>query len=120
MEVMADAVPTTAMGSNSTTLQHAFMRSLLLSQYRKGYCSMCSVVADAKALDYAAIELEMLLSMGSEDKSAPVEGCMKNCDGSTFCRMEVLEGRGHWQCDAEGSCVNGGEWLACLLTNRAS
>ena len=98
MEVMADTVPTAATGSNSTPLQHAFIRSLLLSQNPKGYCSMCRVVAEAKAPDYAAIDLQTLFIAGSEDKSAPLEDCMKICDSIEACRMEVLEGMGHWHC----------------------
>ena len=59
---------------------------------------MCSVVADATAPDCAAINLQTWSIVGSEDKSALLEGCMEICDGITACRMEVLEGRGHWQC----------------------
>ena len=95
MEVTVGRNSTAATGWKSTPLQHSFIRRLLLSYDPKGNCSMCSVVADATALDYAAIILQTLLI---EDESAPLEGCMESCDGITACRMRGLGERGHWQC----------------------
>jgi len=99
MEVLANTVPTAATGSESTPLQHAMIRALLLSQKPEGYCSMCGVVASATAPDYAAMEMPTLLISADEDKSAPLEGCReiyRRTGGRK--RMEVLEGVGHWFC----------------------
>ena len=74
---------------------------------------MCRVVADATAPGYGVINLQTVLIVGSEDESASLEGCMRICDGIIFCRMEAPEVvEVEWricECDAEGSCVNGGE-----------
>lgn len=99
MEAMADTIPTGATGSNSTPLQHAFIRTLLLSQRPEGYCSMCKALGDASPPDYAAIEMPTLMVAGKEDKSAPVAGCeeiFKRTGGKKS--MEIVKGMGHWFC----------------------
>ena len=55
MEILANTAPTAAAGWKYT-LQHVFFRRLLLSQNSKRYCSMCSVIADAIAPDYAVVK----------------------------------------------------------------
>ncbi|KAF6224383.1 hypothetical protein HO133_010960 [Letharia lupina] len=99
MEAMADTIPTGATGSKSTPLQHAFIRTLLLSQRPEGYCSMCKALGGASPPDYAAIKMPTLMVAGEEDKSAPLAGCeeiFKRTGGEKS--MEVVKGMGHWFC----------------------
>ena len=96
---MADIIPTAGTGSRSTPLQHAFIRTLLLSQRPEGYCSMCKALSDASPPDYAAIKMPTLIVAGEEDKSAPLAGCeeiYKRTGGEKS--MEVVKGLGHWHC----------------------
>ena len=102
MEPLANTIPTGATGSKSTSLQHAMIRSLLLSQKPEGYCSMCNVVASAVAPKYEDIEIPTLVIAGDEDKSAPLAGCeeiFKRTGGDK--KMEVEKGVGHWFCIEE-------------------
>ena len=99
MEAMADTTPTGATGSKSTHLQHAFTRTLLLSQRPAGYCSMYKALGGASPPDYAAIKMPTLMVAGEQDKSAPLTGCeeiYKRTGGETS--MEVVKGIGHWFC----------------------
>ncbi|CAF9905143.1 MAG: hypothetical protein HETSPECPRED_004891 [Heterodermia speciosa] len=100
MEAMADTIPTGATGSKSTSLQHAFIRQLLLAQNPKGYQSMCKVVGTAKVPDYAAIQVANLIIAGDEDKSAPLAGCQEihKRIGSHHKQFEVVQQMGHWHC----------------------
>ena len=47
-------IDTSATDYETTPLQHAFIRTLLLSQRPEGYCSMCKALGDASPPDYAA------------------------------------------------------------------
>ena len=100
MEAMADTIPTGATGSKSTSLQHAFIRQLLLAQNPKGYQSMCKVIGTAKVPDYAAVQLANLIIAGDEDKSAPLAGCQEihKRIGSHHKQFEVVKQMGHWHC----------------------
>jgi hypothetical protein len=75
MEAMADAIPKAATGSMSTSAQHAWIRSLLLSQQPAGYISLCSILAKATPPDYRQVRSPILLIAGADDKSAPLVGC---------------------------------------------
>jgi pimeloyl-ACP methyl ester carboxylesterase len=75
MEALADAVPAAAPGAKATGLQRAFIRALLMSQDPQGYASLCKVIADAEAPDYASIKCPVLILAGAEDKTAPLAGC---------------------------------------------
>ena len=100
MEAMADIIPTGATGSKSTSLQHAFIRQLLLAQNPNGYQSLCKVIGTAKVPDYAAAHLANLIIAGDEDKSAPLAGCeeIHRRIGSHHKQFEVVKQMGHWHC----------------------
>ena len=118
MEAMGDTVPvqgsvyhlpsrlksptdtTAATGSKSTPLQHALIRTLLMSQRPQGYISLCHVVASATPPDYESIKIPILIITSDEDKSAPLEGCQEifRRIGVEGKRMTVLQGVGHWHC----------------------
>ena len=100
MEAMADTIPTGATGSQSTPLQHAFIRQLLLAQNPKGYQSMCKVVGNAQVPNYADIEIPTLIIAGGQDKSAPMAGCeeIQERIGSESKQFIKVEEMGHWHC----------------------
>ncbi|KAH8886555.1 alpha/beta-hydrolase [Thozetella sp. PMI_491] len=95
MEAMADVIPIAATGSKSTPMQHAWIRSLILSQQPTGYISLCRVIASATAPVYRDIVSPLLIIAGSEDKSAPMDGCLSIFERQN---LAVLEGVGHWHC----------------------
>lgn len=100
MEPMANTIPNAATGSKSTALQKAFIRELILGQSPEGYISLCKVISEATAPDYAAIKAPLLIIAGTEDKAAPLEGCkhiIANVS-STLKTLDVLPGVGHWHC----------------------
>jgi hypothetical protein len=77
MEPMADAIPTAATGTKSTTTHHAFIRALLLAQGSAGYMSLCKVIADAKPPNYADIICPVLCLAGSDDQTAAMANVRK-------------------------------------------
>ncbi|KAJ5808696.1 hypothetical protein N7474_009965 [Penicillium riverlandense] len=100
MEPMANTIPTAAVGSQSTPLQRAFIRELILGQQPAGYAALCRAIASAPAPDYAAVRAPFLLIAGEEDKSASMDGCRHIYEhvSSKRKQMEVLKGVGHWHC----------------------
>jgi pimeloyl-ACP methyl ester carboxylesterase len=100
MQPMADSVPQAAVGTKASPLAISFIRELLLAQDSAGYVSNCRVILNAKVPDYGKISVPVLILAGSEDKSAPMEGCVKMFGeiGTSEKRLEVLEGVGHWHC----------------------
>jgi pimeloyl-ACP methyl ester carboxylesterase len=100
MQPMADSVPQAAVGARASPLVKAFIRELLLAQDPAGYISNCRVIVNAKAPKYGEISVPVLILAGSEDKSAPMEGCKKMFEeiGTGEKRLEVLGGVGHWHC----------------------
>ncbi|KAL6715223.1 hypothetical protein ACLMJK_007487 [Lecanora helva] len=103
MEGLADTIPTSATGKKATSLMHAFIRSLVLSQKAEGYVSMCKVVAGAEPPAYGDVRIPTLLVAGDEDKSAPLGGCetvFERMGGEKG--MEVMKGVGHWFCVEDG------------------
>lgn len=100
MEPMANTIPTAAVGSQSTPLQRAFIRELILGQQPAGYAALCRAIASAPTPDYAAVRAPFLLIAGEEDKSASMEGCRHIYEhvSSKRKQMEVLKGVGHWHC----------------------
>jgi pimeloyl-ACP methyl ester carboxylesterase len=97
---MADSIPQAAVGSKASPLAKAFIRELLLAQDPAGYVSNCRVIVNAKSPQYSKISVPVLILAGSEDKSAPMEGCEKMFEeiGSSKKRLIVLDGVGHWHC----------------------
>jgi pimeloyl-ACP methyl ester carboxylesterase len=100
MQPMADSIPQAAVGTKASPLAKAFIRELLLAQDPAGYISNCRVIVNAKAPKYGEISVPVLILAGSEDKSAPMEGCEKMFGemGTSEKRLEVLQGVGHWHC----------------------
>ncbi|KAJ5156215.1 Alpha/beta hydrolase fold-1 [Penicillium capsulatum] len=107
MEPMANTIPTAAVGSQSTPLQRAFIRELLLGQDARGYAALCRAIASAPVPEYAAVRAPFLLIAGAEDKSAAIEGCKHIFEhvSSQKKSMEVLTGVGHWHCLEAGDEV---------------
>ena len=98
---MADTIPKQATGSKATALQRGFIRALLCGQDPAGYVSLCHAIATASVPAYHKIprDCPVLIIAGSEDNSAPLEGCqyIKQEIGD-HCQGHVLEGVGHWHC----------------------
>jgi pimeloyl-ACP methyl ester carboxylesterase len=91
-----------ATGSKAGPLQHAFIRSLILGTSPQGYISLCNVIAKATKPNYGSIKVPLLIFVGSEDKTAPLES--SEVILSEFGteddkkKISVLEGVGHWHC----------------------
>lgn len=98
MEPLASSIPVTATGSASTPLVHAFIRTLLLTTSADGYISLCTAIAEAPVPRYSNIKIPLLIIVGSEDKSAPIDNATYIVDqyGSQMKELRVLEGVGHW------------------------
>ena len=100
MEPMANTIPAAATGKKASPIARAFIRELLLAQNPAGYISNCRVIANAKPPNYAKIAVPVLILVGEEDKSAPLERCEKMFEqmGTGEKEMEILKGVGHWHC----------------------
>ena len=100
MEVMANTIPSAATGPETTALQKAFIREMLLAQDPRGYIANCRAIELAQPPEYSAVHVPMLIIAGQEDKSAPVAGCeyILSQWASVNKRMEILPGVGHWHC----------------------
>lgn len=100
MEAMATIIPNGATASTASPLSRAFIRELLIGQNPEGYISLCRAIAEAPVPDYGKIDVPLLILAGEEDKSAPLEGCKKICEGyatsSAKKEVQVLCGVGHW------------------------
>lgn len=70
LEPLANSIPTSATGTKSEPLQHAFIRSLILGTSNEGYISLCTVIAEATKLDYKSINVPLLIIAGSDDRTA--------------------------------------------------
>ncbi|KAH6673353.1 3-oxoadipate enol-lactone hydrolase-like protein [Halenospora varia] len=100
LESLANTIPTAATGSRSTSLHHAFIRSLILGTSPEGYISLCTVIANAKEPNYSSINVPLLLLAGEDDKTSPLESSKKIFEsyGTDVGkkRLDVLKGVGHW------------------------
>ncbi|TVY44119.1 putative aminoacrylate hydrolase [Lachnellula occidentalis] len=109
IEGLAQSIPTAATGALSTPLHHAFIRNLIIRTLPEGYMSLCSVISTAKVPDYGAITVPLLLIAGSDDRTAPMEGCeaiMQRYGSSDGLKsIKVLDGVGHWHCIEAGDVV---------------
>lgn len=115
LEALADSIPSSATGSKSTLLHHAFIRALILGTSRDGYIALCNLIANAVKPDYESINTPLLILVGEDDKTSPLAGCegILRAYGEGYGgagtgredkRLVVLKGVGHWHCveDAEG------------------
>ncbi|KAF4636699.1 hypothetical protein G7Y89_g1385 [Cudoniella acicularis] len=102
LEALANTIPTAATGSKSSSLHHAFIRSLILSTPQRGYTALCKAISNADPPNYPRIKVPLLLIAGAEDKTSPLESskAILNAYGTSaeWKRIEVLEGVGHWHC----------------------
>lgn len=109
MEAMANTIPYAATGSKATDLQKSFIREMILGQEMDGYVANCRAIETAEPPSYEQVKCPILIVAGSEDKSAPLQGCKEifgrlgTDDGKK--RLEVLEGVGHWYCVEAGDDV---------------
>jgi len=71
--------------------------------------SLCRVIITAKVPHYEAITAPLLLIAGSDDKTAPMEGCkeiLRRYGTSEELKgIKVLNGVGHWHCIEAGAVV---------------
>ena len=69
--------------------------------------SNCRVIVEARVPEYGRVAVPVLVVAGDEDRSAPVEDCMRMFEalGTEDKRIEVLKGVGHWQCIEAGDEV---------------
>ncbi|RDW91963.1 hypothetical protein BP5796_01357 [Coleophoma crateriformis] len=102
LEALAETVPTSATGSASTALHHAFIRALILGTSPEGYASLCKVIATAAPPDYQSIKVPLLILAGANDKTAPLAGSQAILDSygtpESEKQIEILQGVGHWHC----------------------
>jgi len=111
LEALANTIPAAATGSKAGSLQHAFIRSLILGTSSEGYMSLCNVIAKAAKPEYGNVKVPLLVLVGSEDKTAPLSGseAILNAYGTSKDekKIEILEGIGHWHCVEAPEVVSG-------------
>ncbi|TGZ85723.1 putative alpha/beta hydrolase [Ascodesmis nigricans] len=95
MEAMGNTVPKTALGPAATTTQRAIVRELLLGQTVEGYSALCNAIATSTVGEPEKVKAKTLIIAGSEDKSAPLDGCKKH-QKDLNAELEIQEGMGHW------------------------
>ncbi len=102
LEILANTIPAAATGSKSTSLHHAFIRSLILGTSPENYMCLCDVIANAETPDYGEIKVPLLILSGADDKTTPLSSSEKilkaygTGDGEKW--IQVLDGVGHWHC----------------------
>ncbi|SMQ55131.1 unnamed protein product [Zymoseptoria tritici ST99CH_1A5] len=107
MEPLANTVPKAATNANSTGVQRAMIRELIIGQDPKSYASHCEVIVNVKDPGFGSIKVPVLLIAGDEDKSAPLKGVQYIHEhlGSEQKELKVLKGVGHWHCIESGDQV---------------
>jgi pimeloyl-ACP methyl ester carboxylesterase len=100
MEAMANTIPYAATGPKTTPTMQAFIREMLLSQSVEGYTLNCKAIEEATPPEYGKVTSPVYIIAGSEDKSAPVNGCelIMGEIATNDKTLEVLDGVGHWHC----------------------
>lgn len=102
MEPLANSIPSSATNSNSTPLQRALIRELIMGQDPKSYASHCRAIMtmEEPSGGFEAIKVPSVILAGEEDKSAPLEGCQYVHEhlGSKEKELKILEKVGHWHC----------------------
>lgn len=74
----------------------ALAREMLMRQEPEGYARTCEALAEAPAVDLAAIACPTLLMTGDEDPSAPPSAVARLAASLADARMTVVPGSGHW------------------------
>lgn len=100
MEPLANTVPKAATGSNSTPLQRAFIRELILGQEPNSYAMHCEAIINMKDPGFSSMTTPVVILAGEEDQSAPLAGCQFIHDnlGSKQKELKVYNKVGHWHC----------------------
>lgn len=92
----------TATGDNAGSLQHAFIRTLILSTSAQGYISDCHAIATAEQPNYGAIDSPLLIIAGSDDFTVPLSASKTILEQYATKKSEKtikdLSGVGHWHC----------------------
>jgi pimeloyl-ACP methyl ester carboxylesterase len=100
MHAVVDAVATAGTSEatkSSNPLAVAAVRMSLLGQDPEGYAKACTALAEAPALDFAALRPRTLIITGSEDKVSPPQLCEKYVeDLQGRASLQVLQNVGHW------------------------
>ncbi|KAK9380049.1 3-oxoadipate enol-lactone hydrolase [Kockiozyma suomiensis] len=98
LEAIYDTVPKAATGSRASSLVHGFIRELISRQDPRGYISTCSVIAEAPSPDFSLLKDKKpaIVLVGSEDKTAPFEGCVEIIAKGLDAEVRRLDGVGHW------------------------
>ena len=106
---VADAVSTNGTSAKAKTkkpLGLGMARASLLSQDPEGYAKGCMALAGtmSTSLKIEKIEVPTLVIAGADDKVSTVDWARKMEERMQMCRVEILEGVGHWHCfeDMEG------------------
>ena len=106
---VADAVSTNGTSAKTKTekpLGLGMARASLLSQDPEGYAKGCMALAGtvSTSLEIEKIEVPTLVIAGADDKVSTVDWARKMEERMQMCRVEILEGVGHWHCfeDMEG------------------
>ena len=101
IETMANTIPSTATGANTSQLQKSFIREMIMSQDPEGYCANCRAIEMANPPQYDAVQCPVYIISGEVDKSAPVAGCQFIHDSlfnAQDKKIDVVKGMGHWYC----------------------
>ena len=100
MHAVVDAVVDAGTSEKTKTTNPvavAAVRMSLLGQDPEGYAKGCTALAEAKALDFAAIQPRTLIITGTEDKVSPPHLCEKYLEGlGDKGSLHVVENVGHW------------------------
>ena len=111
LEGLAGTIPKAATGKKSTSLHHAFIRSLILGTSTKGYMSLCRVIATAEQPSYQAIKTPLVILVGEDDKTAPLEASQLILEHYGTIKdnksIQELPGVGHWHCVEASEVVQG-------------
>ncbi|KAK6893865.1 hypothetical protein K6H09_003129 [Candida tropicalis] len=96
---LANTIPISATGPQSTGLQKAFIRQLILGNSVKGYCANCKAIISGEnyEFNYEKINVPTLLVYGEYDKTSPWIGCIEEISNGlskvvTLKKLPV----GHW------------------------
>lgn len=100
MNAIVDAVAiagTSEATKTSNPLAVVAVRMSLLGQDPEGYAKACTALAEAPALDFAALQPKTLVITGSEDKVSPPNLCEKYvAELHGTASLQVLDNVGHW------------------------
>ncbi|KAI5780857.1 Alpha/Beta hydrolase protein [Geopyxis carbonaria] len=97
MESMANVIPAAATGAGCGALERALIRELLMGQEVEGYAALCNAIATSTVGELEKVQACVLVVAGSEDKSAPLEGCQRLVgELGANTELRILEGCGHW------------------------